>query len=86
MIDLARVDKVGSMQGSNSFIVEQGDGIRRIPLSSVRESLASSLIVPPSTFTLEGSSSPTFYVSCIYGRIYDESCRKQSVCSQAKPK
>ena len=63
MIDLARVDKVGSMQGSNSFIVEQGDGIRRIPLSSVRESLASSLIVPPSTFTLEGSSSPTFSVS-----------------------
>ena len=52
MIDLARVEKVNSMLGSHSFVVEQGDAIRRIPLANVKEALASSLIVPPSTYTL----------------------------------
>lgn len=61
--DLAKVDKVNSMLGSHSFVIEQGDAIRRIPLANVKEALASSLIVPPSTYTLEGGSSPAFQVS-----------------------
>lgn len=62
LIDLAKADPVSSMLSSHSFLVEEGDGIRRIKLGNLREVLASSIITPPTEFTLEGSSNPTFSV------------------------
>ena len=62
MIDLAKVDKVGSMLGSHSFIVEQGDAIRRVEFEKVAVQLGISQQVPQ--FTLEANgSSPLFSVS-----------------------
>lgn len=62
MIDLAKVDKVSSMQGSHSFIVEEGDAIRRVELDKIAQQLGSSQQVPQ--FTLEANgSAPTFSIS-----------------------
>lgn len=63
VIDLAKADLVSSMLVSHSFLVEEGDGIRRIKLGNLREVLASSLVTPPTEYTLEGNSNPTFSVS-----------------------
>lgn len=62
MIDLARVEKVNSMLGSHSFIVEQGDAIRRVKFERIAQLLGNSQNVPQ--FTLEqNGSSPTFSIS-----------------------
>lgn len=63
VIDLAKADLVSSMLASHSFLVEEEDGIRRIKLGNLREVLASSLVTPPTEYTLEGNSNPTFSVS-----------------------
>lgn len=39
MIDLARVEKVNSMLGSHSFVVEQGDAIRRVEFERIAQLL-----------------------------------------------
>lgn len=62
MIDLAKVDKANSMLGSHSFVVEQGDAIRRVEFEKIAQLLGSSQKVPQ--FTLEqNGSSPTFSIS-----------------------
>ena len=62
MIDLARVEKVNSMLGSHSFVVEQGDAIRRVEFERIAQLLGVSQKVPQ--FTLEQyGSSPTFSIS-----------------------
>ena len=62
MIDLARVEKVNSMLGSHSFVVEQGDAIRRVDFERIAQLLGVSQKVPQ--FTLEqNGSSPTFSIS-----------------------
>lgn len=62
MIDLAKVDKANSMLGSHSFVVEQGDAIRRVEFEKIAQLLGISQKVPQ--FTLEqNGSSQTFSIS-----------------------
>lgn len=51
---------ISSMLSSQSFLVEAGDSLKRIKLANIEEALASSFTTPPTTYTLEGSSSPEF--------------------------
>lgn len=60
---LNQKELVPSMQGSDSFIVEVSGGIRRVTLNGIRETLASSVVTPPTTFTLEQNSNSAFTVS-----------------------
>ncbi len=51
---------ISSMLSSQSFLVEAGDSLKRIKLANIEEALASSFTTPPTTYTLEGTSSPEF--------------------------
>ena len=53
---------ISSMLSSQSFLVEAGDSLKRIKLANIEEALASSFTTPPTTYTLEGTSSPEFDV------------------------
>lgn len=61
VIDLAKADLVSSMLSSHSFLVEEGDGIRRIKMEDVQRLLGQEILSP--TYTLEGNSSPTFSIT-----------------------
>ena len=60
---LSEVDKISTMLGSNSFLVEAGGSERRITLDSLKEDLASGITTPPAVFTLEQNSNVAFDVS-----------------------
>ena len=60
---LSEVDKISTMLGSNSFLVEAGGSERRITLDSLKENLASGITTPPAVFTLEQNSNVAFDVS-----------------------
>ena len=60
---LSEVDKISSMLGANSFLIEAGGSERRITLDSIREELASGITTPPAVFTLEQNSDVAFEVS-----------------------
>ena len=60
---LSEVDKVSSMLGANSFLIEAGGSERRIALDSLREELASGITTLPAVFTLEQNSNVAFNVS-----------------------
>lgn len=63
MTKLSEVPQIDSMYSSNSFIVEAGGSERRIPLSNLKEELASSITTPPAVYTLEQNSNVAFDVS-----------------------
>ena len=60
---LSEVDKISTMLGSNSFLVEAGGSERRITLDSLKEDLASGITTPPTVFTLEQNSNVAFEVT-----------------------
>ena len=60
---LSEVDKISTMLGSNSFLVEAGGSERRITLDSLKEDLASGITTPPAVFTLEQNSNVAFEVT-----------------------
>ncbi len=61
--DLGTATAVSTMQKTDSLLAEIGGSVRRVKLASIQNDLMSALVTPPSTFTLEGSSSPLFEVS-----------------------
>ena len=60
---ITEADTVTSLNSTDQILTVAGGSLRRIQFGHIKDELMGALVTPPSTFTLEGSSSPKFDVS-----------------------